>query len=221
MPLLGSVDVAHVLKPEIIAHLARRDEGVGAEVAGEERQPAERNGAELCAVGGGLGQGVLLSATVRLWTVLAATRLLAGLGLRVRRPTALAVRRPLPAFAARTPRRRREIAQLVRVEAGATDGVGHGWSAAQPGLAECLVDSLGLVRSEGIGVVLRQYGLDLLDLRDCESFVTRRTVAGRRVVRLGYGWHGRGEQEDDGEKFRCIHDTNSFSRWRHPLSPCP
>ena len=50
VPALIGVDVAHVLKAEIVGDLAGRQEGVQAEVAREEGQAVEGDRVELCLV---------------------------------------------------------------------------------------------------------------------------------------------------------------------------
>ena len=60
MPALCSVNIAHVLKAEIVGHLSGRQKGVAGEITGQKGEAVKRDGMQLGLVGDGLFNRVTL-----------------------------------------------------------------------------------------------------------------------------------------------------------------
>ena len=155
VPLLGDINIAHILKSKEIAHLARRHEGGCAEITGEEGQSAESDGAELCTVRDCLRNCIaaLLSTSTRLRAAVrvlwAFTRTILGALVAPANPA----------------RRRRQVAQLVGVESGCHDALCHSRPGPEARLAERFLDGSRFFGRERIRIVLGKDGLHLLFLR--------------------------------------------------------
>ena len=130
MAELVRVHVAHVLEAVEVGHLARGEEGVAREVAGQERQAVEGDGVELGAIGDGLLDGVA--------AVLAALGAIRRAGIRSSRTP------PRPSSVAGPVRRRIEFADSLRREAGVLDGFLQARPVPQAGRTKRVIDGLGV-----------------------------------------------------------------------------
>ena len=178
MAKLVGVHIAHILEAAEIRHFARRQEGVGTEVARQECQAVKGDGGELGAIRDRLLDGVL-SLALRFLALPARPfrlRFSCALSLRIRLSLwggtgpslrGLLVLRPGRAGVALLAlrRRRREVTQFVGIKPGRLDGVIHCRAAAQASLAECLVDGFCLLSGERFRVILGENGLHLRLLR--------------------------------------------------------